>query len=530
SGYEIYQNTFYNVATPIFIHGGHDFNIYDNTVADSLNSVTLIKISKTRYDIDNDAGFFLLPNYLNMPVNSEPWRQRYPHLANLINEPYELPLRNVIERTLSYKSQDVSVAEQALPFGRFENNYATSDALPFRDAAAGDFSLTEAIPGFEDFKSTDYSSVGLRLDENRSKMPNVPAFRLIYPRNGTLNVAGNKLRLSWQPVVGATKYRVTIAGDRAFYGVAEQREVSGTTMLVNGLAYGGRRYYWKVEALGTSRFRPFVTANAEGVAGFTTAMTEILDKTALAAALDQAEQLAKNAVTGENVGDYSADGKVKFEQIVADAREARDGKTASQNGIDEAVAALEAGIANFEASRKSGNVSMKPLITNPVGWKADNANFIRVADDILTFLPAANGGVVAGYQEVLPSYPIWTFQAKFDLTANWQGFGMRAADPTSVGWSTTSYMIILKEDVIELHRFYLGGKTFEVIPNEFIRTGEWHGIELGTVDLDGGGVHIIFKVDGKTVFDVEDTDGYIPDYGLLTIYASTGRAIMLAGE
>jgi hypothetical protein len=470
-----------------------------------------------------------MPNFLQMPVQSDPWVKSYPWLANLLNEEYEYPLHNIVERTLSYKAQNVSIAETAFPTGRFENNFASEGELPFEDEKNNNFSLTGPIPGLSGFKSSDYGNIGLRIDENRKKMPQTNKFNLIYPANGSSNVVGNKLNLAWQPVVGATKYKVTVSGDRYFAGIVKQEETVETGITVNGLSYGGKKYYWKVEAIGTSYFAPFVSLNSEGGASFKTSLKEILDKTALSASLDKAEQLAGKAVIGNEVGNYSESGKNALEKTVADAKIINGDKDTSQISIDAAVSDLENGIKNFEASRKSGNVSMKDMISNPVGWKASNANFIKVTGNTLTFLPV-NGGVVAGYQEIAPSYPIWTFKAKFDLTSNWQGFGMRAADATSVGWSTTSYMLIVKSDVIELHRFYLGGKDWENVPNTFIKTGIEHQIELGSVDIEGGGVHIIFKVDGQTVFDVRDTDGYIPDPGLLTIYASDGRALTLIGE
>ena len=530
SGTTVINNTFYNVATPVFIHGGRDFVIENNTVVNSINSITIINLSKRRSDIDNDPGFALMANYLLMPVKSDIWQKRYPTLANLLNEQYEYPLYNTIKNTLTYNSKDVTYPNTALSTGTFENNitFDKDKKLPFKDPENHNYELTEEIKELPNFKSTDYSKVGLKIDENRKKMPEPSSFNLVYPRNGASNVAGNKLDLSWQPAVGATKYKVTVASDKNFYNVVYTGEVIDTTVRINGLSYGGTKYFWKVEAIGTSQVLSFNSFNTDGVAAFKTSIKEIVEKEEFNKVLDKASNLIANAKVGDGVGEYSFEENEKFKKVIETAEVLSTNKDASQVTIDNSAEALTLGIKNYEASRKSGIVSMGSIIKNYVNWKAGNANFLRLYGDTLNLAPTPGGGVVAGYQEILPSYPIWKFKAKFDVTGNWQGFGLRASDATSVGWSAAaSYMIIVKAEQIELQRFYLGGKDLGVVPNTFIESGVDHDIEIGSVDMPGGGVHLIFRVDGKTVFDYEDTDGYIPDPGLLTIYGSTNRVLSL---
>ena len=533
SGTTVINNTFYNVATPVFIHGGRDFVIENNTVVNSINSITIINLSKRRSDIDNDESFALMANYLLMPVKSDIWQKRYPTLANLLNEQYEYPLYNRITNTLTYNSKDVTYPDTALSTGTFENNitFEKEKILPFKDPENNNYELTEEIKELPGFVSTDYSKVGLKIDENRRKMPEATNFNLIYPKNGTSNVVGNKLDLSWQPTVGATKYKVTVSKDKNFRNIVFLDEVINTTVRINGLSYGGAKYYWKVEAIGTSQALAFRVNNTDGAASFKTSLKEILEKEEFNKVLDKAAILLENAKIGDEVGDYSEAEGQKFRETVEAAQALAANKDISQVLLDNATENLILGIKNYEASRKSGLVSMGGLIKNYVNWKADNANFLRLYGDTLNFAPTPGGGIVAGYQEILPSYPIWTFKAKFDVTANWQGFGLRASDATSVGWSAAaSYMIIVKAEQIELQRFYLGGKDLGVVPNTFIKSGEEHKIEIGSVDIPGGGVNLIFRVDGQTVFDYEDKEGYIPDSGLLTIYGSTNRVLSLTAE
>jgi len=536
SGYTIYQNTFINVYTPIFNHGGHDMHFHNNTTINGLNSITVIRLSQSRENIVTSAGgFFLMDNYRSRPVHNEYWMARWPHLSTLMDEPFELPLRNVIYNNLTYNSPDVAIHYTAYDTGYFARNYTFNSEehnVPFVDAENWDFRLAEEITELPDFLSTDMDVIGLMVNEDRSELPEPSDFRIIYPYHGARNVVGNRLNLIWQPVFRATNYRVTIAHDRNFRRIFQQFYTYETSAVINGLEYGGTRYFWKVEAIGTSHFRPFRKYSIEGFASFRTAITEVLDKSVLEEVLDAAERLLAVAVVGDEIGNYSSDVMDEFQAVVEAARIVYEDDETTTPEIDATIYALRTGMARSEATRVSGVVSMGDIIRNPAGWRAGNPNFIRTFGDVMTFLPTAGGGVVAGYVTELPSYAIWDFYATFDTSGGFQGFGFRAADATSIAWATTSYLLIwgggdTPERNVELHRFHAGGTTLATIPTTLLTDRVEHRIQLGAVCLPDGGVRIIFKVNGETIIDIEDRDNYIPPGGLLTVYAQTNRPVIL---
>lgn len=89
------------------------------------------------------------------------------------------------------------------------------------------------------------------------------------------------------------------------------------------------------------------------------------------------------------------------------------------------------------------------------------------------------------------------------------------ADP--LGKSSSSYIAVIKPDVIELHRFNNGSRTVlygnisgftsvfgNAVKNTFIYPNLDNQIQIGAINTDAG-VRIIMKINGETVFDCIDT-------------------------
>ena len=194
--------------------------------------------------------------------------------------------------------------------------------------------------------------------------------------------------------------------------------------------------------------------------------------------------------------------------------------------IDNAEVDVRNGIKKLLQKAIVGNVDLGVLLSDHVNWIAKNPNYKRVSSQKLTFTPGGDGTVM-GYSFPVENYPIWTFRGKFDLSAGWQGFGMRSVDPIALAWSSNhSYIIVIKAEQIELQRFHNGGIFFDTVENTYVKSGVTHDIELGAVDIEGG-VRLVFKVDGQTVFDYEDKDHFISEKGYLSLYSSTGKTLEL---
>ena len=511
----ITRNIFYNTSTPVFTNGGRDFTIDSNIVANCETSIWNINIS----NIDE----LHYTRLAALPYKEEPWKSKYPHLVNLLEDQPEIAKYNKVNRTITYNSGAISYPANAADTCDYSNNLTTDDASLFEDAANNVFRLVKD-PGINGFKQIAYDEMGNYPGAYRMDLFRVRDFKLGVPANGAKNVVAYNTKLRWNTAQGATYYNVTVATDKDLSNVIFSGRADDNSIIVDVLEYGSKTYYWQVEAVATSAFNK--QTKQSDIYSFTTAQDEIVDTAALSMEIESANNMLQNASIGDGKGQQPKEAADQFASAIKEA-ETMVTEAVTQAECDSQVVALRAAKDAFKAAMNVGNVDLGTLIRQGGNWVAGNANYIRFPKQgTMTFTPELDSAV-GGYKLPTPNYAIWTFNAIFDLSEGWQAFGLRASSNTLVAWGATSYLVIVKEDVIELHRFYNGGKMWDTVPNTFIKTGQKHLIEVGSLDVKGG-VQLIFKVDGKTVFDVLDSEGYIQSEGYFTIYSVSGKKLELS--
>lgn len=128
----------------------------------------------------------------------------------------------------------------------------------------------------------------------------------------------------------------------------------------------------------------------------------------------------------------------------------------------------------------------------------------------------------------------------FDLTLNGtsglKAFMLRNASAEQ-GYSGTTYLLVVKPDVLELQRFNNGVRTVlygnisgspsvlgSAIPNTLLTFGTSHRIKLGAVN-EAAGVRLLLEVDGQQVINAVDTgSGALRKAGYFGVYAKDGSA------
>ena len=461
-----------------------------------------------------------------MPVTSDLWTSRFPTLANLYSdEPYK-PKYNTFTRNVLFHTNDISVPESALPTGTFANNTMVTDASLFEDAANNNFNPLGNF-GIGGFTAPVYSEIGLKLNAYRTSFPEVADFKLIYPQNGDVGIPARAMTLMWEPAIGANRYQVTVATDSSLTDVIFEGEAPENYLKLDNLEYGGKDYYWKVQAISDSALYPDSKVNDEGIAHFKTSVSEVTDNYELVNKVALAESLHAASVAGSDPGQFPEVALTTFQQAIVDAKAVAVDISASQNDIDTALSALVQSMTEFKREQIQGIVDLEQLLTNRSNWVADNPNyFSSTPEGGLTFSPSGNG--FAGYNLKVPNYAIWGFKAGFDFTNNmWQGFSLRAQSVLSAPWTTTSYLFIAKNDAFELQRFGPTGAFAEgvlTVPNTLVASGTEHSVQFGALDGDDG-VRLIVKIDGTTIFDYLDTNGYITDEGYFGMI-SIGPAVL----
>ncbi|OUS70791.1 hypothetical protein B1748_27785 [Paenibacillus sp. MY03] len=530
SGIHVTSNIFFNNTSSVFIHGGRDNVVDSNIVANSVNSASSIKLlnlsgGEANPLVQPPSGT-LYTRYMAMPVTSDLWVSRFPTLTNLFSdEPYK-PKYNTFTRNVLFHTNDIVVPDSALPTGTFTNNTTVTDASLFEDAANNNFNPLGDF-GINGFTAPIYNEIGLKLNAYRTSYPEIAGFKLIYPQNNDVEIPAQGITLMWEPAIGANRYQVTVATDSLLTDVIYEGESLENYLKLDNLEYGAQDYYWKVQAISDSALYPDSKVNDAGTAHFTTALNEVTDNYELVNKTAEAENLHAAAVVGTDPGQFPAEALTEFQLAIASANAVINDANATQSEIDSALATLVQSVAAFKRKQVQGLVDLEQLLTNRSNWVADDPNYFSTTPEGgLTFSPSGNG--YAGYNLKVPNYAIWGFQAGFDFTNNmWQGFSLRSQSISAAPWTTTSYLFVAKNNAFELQRFGPTGAFPEgvlTVPNTLVTSGTEHSVQFGALDVEDG-VRLIVKIDGTTIFDYLDRNGYITDEGYIGI-VSTGSAVL----
>ncbi len=163
---KIEGNVFYRVTRAAFIGGGRNVTISNNIFVDcdkalhidarglGWASASVPTTMKKRLDA--------------MPVNSELWKKRYPHLPGLWQDEAAAPKGNVVAKNLFKGKNWDDINKTSRPYVKMENNL---DKLDFRfvDAAKQDFRLQKDSPAWKiGFKEIPIQKIGLQEDGNRA--------------------------------------------------------------------------------------------------------------------------------------------------------------------------------------------------------------------------------------------------------------------------------------------------------------------------------------------------------------------------
>jgi hypothetical protein len=114
-------------------------------------------------------GRHILLQRLDMiPYQEEPWKSRYPELAEIMDGNPGAPAGNVVRDNVFVKSGEPNFADDALEFSEIGENYSTDSSQEFAGPEAGDYSLTSESPVFDalpDFDAIPFDKIGVQKGE-----------------------------------------------------------------------------------------------------------------------------------------------------------------------------------------------------------------------------------------------------------------------------------------------------------------------------------------------------------------------------
>lgn len=181
-------NVIENVYRAFLIGGGRDNVVENNLVVGCPIPLHIDNRGLGGEWLEGQEVYLKLRNDLKeVPYQKEPWRSRYPTLANILEEEPGLPKGNVVRRNIFFRCGGMYLAAEARQYGTIEDNWETEDDPGCQDAAHGNFSVRPDAPAFQQvpgFQAIPFDQIGLVRDEYRRTVaaatpwiePAVPGF------------------------------------------------------------------------------------------------------------------------------------------------------------------------------------------------------------------------------------------------------------------------------------------------------------------------------------------------------------------
>jgi hypothetical protein len=177
------------------------------------------------------------------------------------------------------------------------------------------------------------------------------------------------------------------------------------------------------------------------------------------------------------------------------------------------------------------------FLQNQKLWNAPGGNLTFNADGSATFADISQMTNILACKNLISNNSILNMRAKFNLGDKWQALGIRSKTIKDVPWKSDSpdgyaittggYLLAIKPNSIELQRWNYGNQEFiGIVDNKYIKSDEWCDIQLAAYDVIGG-VQLLFKVNGQTVFEYLDPTP-ITKPGYFMVYDFNGANVDIA--
>jgi parallel beta-helix repeat protein len=177
------NNVFYNLASGIFLGGGHDNRLIGNLIFNCRVGIHVDNRGESRkYDL---TAKHLVGFLRTIDPNKAPWSTRYPHfLDDILPQPTE-PLGNIVENNLVAGAKTAYQVNAPALVDAAKNPSVPSDSVTF-DAKTLKF--RSAVDGF---REVSVAEDGLYLDSYRRRLPTDEETGRFVERTGTMTFDSN---------------------------------------------------------------------------------------------------------------------------------------------------------------------------------------------------------------------------------------------------------------------------------------------------------------------------------------------------
>ncbi len=408
-----------------------------------------------------------------------------------------------------------------------ENNtiLTAEDGNPFNDVGNHDYSLKSDVTTAFTYQIPSMEKIGV----SRTKQ-GINEFSAYMPVNGSQKQDPTQVLLKWTLAGGADTYTLTLATDDAFTENVKTLVLETPYILFAEDEYFSfdTSYYWKVVANSTAKSRN-VTAKESAVMSFKT-MTEEeyenanpIDYTELKEVIVEAETFIAEAVEQEEGGLYYDGTKEALQSALNTAKEmVTKGESGEYRYTEEEVAQevseLNAAVITAKCNRDIRTITFERLDSSDWSNNLVTATVVstEAGEELQLLYDNTSGSKEVVYGPGLNERDILSFKYKQERRSHWCGFAI-AQSNTNVEITskmTDGYLVCLfgGTNQIELQKYKDGVQTIpEVVDNcdQIIKIGEEQDIEIGAINNADGSVRILFKVDGKVIFDYLDTENAV---------------------
>lgn len=493
----------------------------------SLYYYIIAYLTNTDFSGDNQKNYFL----------RYPWLERYIDHKN----PYgteDLLIRDNAFFDCQEKAivEGTSIGDKC--FTKY-GNYFSEGELPGyttkeEQLSRIDKAMSIAAERIEGFEVWDVRKAGL-LGEARP----VGDFELLSPKNNLREIDPTKVYFCWDYASGADEYRVQVANDPEFKDIVFDEVTTNNYITATNLKAGARQYYWKVTA--KSQSAKF-TGEVEAVNGpftFRTMRFKEAEKLKLGKIILTVEGVMDGIIDGTEPGQYKPGTKAKLEEAYARAQQIYEAPRMEQRVVDEVTEALRTAYIEALCNANLCSVEAVDIYTkiDDLTYVVDGSNKMGEAANSKQFSIDGDSFTLTGRNTVytknkLPAYNVLSFRGTFDFGGSqepWAVIGLNGLNYHYNTWSSSSYVILIRNHIIELQAFKphvsgVGG-IYKSVPNTYIKEGVAYDMEFCAIPHERG-TRLVFRIEGEIIFDYIDETNPMFEGGYMQMHTLGDQVVM----
>ncbi len=479
-----------------------------NFAIDVTNPVNLIDHQyRTNETITMSTYYPLEETLANLP-NKELYYKTFPTMEQEMSGVNPKKFTKVYEN-MAFRTGPFKIGKQEQQFSYLKDNLVFDNLDMFVDPdnhdwrLKADSELAQRFPDLINENNFSMDNIGLKTD--RVLDETTSPFKMLYPRNGADAVSVKDHEFVWENAYGASKYRLTVAKDINFTDIVYDDTVYHCSATLDCLEKG-TTYYWKVEAMNSSKEFRDSWKSESGVWAFRTAIGEALDTYSAELAVSTALKRADLIREGTVAGDYKIGTKQKLTQYANFLKFFTKGNLPmlTQEKLD-SYAEMVSGYLSNPDFINSGYMDLSTHFI-PHEWDGDltvTKDYVLIEND-----EYKNHFVGTNSLDATTGNVVYCFDAEVELPETaWMSLGLSMYNDRNQYTSVNmGYYIVLKHNLIELQR--VTGSANQIIQtyDYHVVDGKRHSFRFGRVKL-GTGNYITVFIDDKPIFIYPDVDG-----------------------